>query len=86
MTVEQAREWLRLDNSDNDDIIDSLLAGATEYIQLATGLTYEEQENSTLCNTITKYLLSLWYDPVQTDTEHLQRTIDSLLKLVTTLN
>lgn len=86
MTVDQAREWLRIDGTENDAIIESLLAGATEYIQLATGLTSDDQKNSTLCNTITKYLLSLWYDPVQTDTEHLQRTIDSLLKLVTTLN
>lgn len=83
MTVAEARDWLRLDNTDNDDIISSLLTGAVEYIELTTGLTSEEQATSTLAQTVTKYLLSLWYDPTQTDTDRLQRTIDSLLKVIT---
>ena len=83
MTVAEARDWLRLDNTDNDDIISSLLTGAVEYIELTTGLDAEEQATSTLAQTVTKYLLSLWYDPTQTDTDRLQRTIDSLLKVIT---
>lgn len=85
MTVPEAREWLRLDNSDNDDIVSALIAGAEEYITLTTGLTVAEQQTSTLADTATRFLLSLWYDPTQTDTDRLQRTIDSLLKTITTL-
>lgn len=83
LTTEQAREWLRLDNNDNDDIINALITGAVEYIEIATGLTEEDQDASPLAETATKFLLSLWYDPTQTDTDRLQRTIDNLLRSIT---
>lgn len=82
ITVADAREWLRLDNSDNDPIIEQLLDGASEYIETATGLNYDQQLNSPLCKTATKFLLSLWYDPTQKDTDRLQRTVDNLLKTI----
>lgn len=86
MTVSEAREWLRIDNEDNDQIIEDLIAGAEEYITLTTGLLRSEQEESQLAQTAIKFLLSLWYDPTQVDAEKLKRTIDSLLKTLTTLN
>lgn len=86
MTVEEAREWLRIDNEANDQIIIDLLDGAKEYITLTTGLNEEEQANSQLAQTATKFLLSLWYDPTQVDADKLTRTINSLLKTLTTLN
>lgn len=86
MTVAEAREWLRIDNEDNDQIIEDLIAGAEEYITLTTGLLRSDQEMSQLAQTATKFLLSLWYDPTQVDADKLKRTIDSLLKTLTTLN
>ena len=86
ITVEDAREWLRLDNTDNDAVISGLIEGAAEYITIATGLTVEDQAASPLAQTATKFLLSLWYDPTQTDTDRLQRSIDNLLKAVTHVN
>lgn len=86
MTVAEAREWLRIDNEANDPIIEGLLAGAEEYITLTTGLIKSQQEESQLAQTTTKFLLSLWYDPTQVDADKLKRTIDSLLKTLTTLN
>ena len=86
MTVAEAREWLRIDGEDNDQIIMDLLGGAVEYITLTTGLNEEAQANSQLAQTTTKFLLSLWYDPTQVDTDKLKRTVDSLLKTLTTLN
>ena len=86
MTVAEAREWLRIDNEANDPIIEGLLAGAEEYITLTTGLIKSQQEESQLAQTATKFLLSLWYDPTQVDADKLKRTIDSLLKTLTTLN
>jgi len=80
ITTAQAREWLRLDNTDNDDIINALVEGATEYITVATGLTEEDQALNPLAVTANKLLLSLWYDPTQTDTDRLQRTIDNLIR------
>lgn len=63
MTVSEAREWLRIDNEANDQIIEDLIAGAEEYITLTTGLLKSEQEESQLAQTAIKFLLSLWYDP-----------------------
>lgn len=80
LTTLEAREWLRLDNGDNDAILEGLISSATEYIELTTGLDETAQENSPLAKTATKFLLSLWYDPTQVDTDKLQRSIDNLLK------
>lgn len=82
ISLDEAREWLRLDNTDNDEVIKGLLDGAAEYITIATGLTPLYQAASPLAKTATKFLLSLWYDPTQADTDKLQRSIDNLLKAV----
>lgn len=84
LTIEKAREWLRLDNSDNDAIISGLIDSAVEYIELTTGLSEADQEKSTLAETVQKFLLMLWYDPQTAETDRLQRTIDNLLKAITT--
>ena len=84
LTIETAREWLRLDNSDNDDVISGLIDSAVEYITLTTGLTATEQMASTLAETAQKFLLTLWYDPQTAETDRLQRVIDNLLKAITT--
>ena len=84
LTIEKAREWLRLDNSDNDDVISGLITSAVEYITLTTGLSETDQANSTLAETAQKFLLTLWYDPQTAETDRLQRTIDNLLKAITT--
>lgn len=80
LTTSEAREWLRLDNGDNDAILEGLISSASEYIELTTGLDETAQEKSPLAKTATKFLLSLWYDPTQVDTDKLQRSIDNLLK------
>lgn len=80
ITTEEARDWLRLDNSDNDAVIAGLITSAEEYITLTTGMSTEAQAQSPLAKTACKFLLSLWYDPEQTDSDKLQRSIDNLLK------
>lgn len=80
LTTSEAREWLRLDNGDNDAILEGLISSAVEYIELTTGLDETAQEKSPLAKTAAKFLLSLWYDPTQVDTDKLQRSIDNLLK------
>lgn len=83
ISIDEAREWLRLDGTDNDAVVSGLIEGAAEYIAIATGLDTNAQAQSPLAKTATKFLLSLWYDPTQTDTDKLQRSIDNLLKAVT---
>ena len=86
VSVQQARDWLRIDGTDNDEIITGLLAAAVDYIEVATGATEDEQASVncvSLCDTITKMLLTIWYKPEQAEAEKVQRTVDSLLKLLT---
>lgn len=80
MTIDQAREWLRIDGTDNDEIISNLLEGAKVYIYQATGILDKDQDNNPLAVTCQKMLLSLWYNPDQDGADKIQRTIDSLLK------
>lgn len=80
ITTQEARDWLRLDNSDNDVNIEGLIESAEEYITLTTGMSASMQELSPLAKTACKFLLSLWYDPEQADSDKLQRSIDNLLK------
>ena len=46
LTVEQAREILRLDTADNDAIIEGLLSAIPDYIELTTGVTESSRKGS----------------------------------------
>jgi len=83
INLDTAREWLRIDGTDNDDIIQGMLEATPDYIEVATGLTPEQQKAEPLADTTTKFLLTLWYNAEQAEVERLQRTIDSLLKTLT---
>ncbi len=80
ITVEEAREYLRLDGTDNDGIISPLLDAIPGYIELTTGMTAAQQATEPLAKTASKFLLLLWYNPEQADVEKIQRVIDNLLK------
>ena len=83
VSIETAREWLRIDGTDNDTIIEGLLSAAPDYIEVATGMSAEAQAVEPLADTVTKFLLTLWYNAEQAEAERLQRTIDGLLKALT---
>jgi len=83
LNLEEAREHLRIDGTDNDEIILSLLEAIPDYIEVTTGMTPEQQEHEPLVTTASKFILQLWYNAEQADSEKLQRTIDGLLKAIT---
>ena len=83
LTLEKAREWLRIDGMDNDEIIMSLVAAASDYIEITTGMSAKQQEEEPLAETAEKFLIQLWYNAEQSESEKLQRTIDGLLKALT---
>ena len=83
LTLEKAREWLRIDGTDNDDIIMSLVAAASDYIEITTGMSAAQQEEEPIAETAEKFLIQLWYNAEQSESEKLQRTIDGLLKALT---
>lgn len=83
LSLEQAREFLRIDGADNDDIISALLETIPSYIEITTGMTVSQQNTEPLINTVSRFILQLWYNAEQSESEKLQRTIDSLLKAIT---
>lgn len=83
VNLETAREWLRIDGEDNDQIIQGLLEAAPGYIEVTTGMKPTDQEKEPLADTVTKFLLALWYNAEQAEADRLQRTIDNLLKALT---
>lgn len=89
VSLDDARDWLRIDGTDNDAVIQALLSTAPAYIEAATGLPEKVQTSrfgySELCNTCTRYLLTLWYYGESADTERIQTIVDSLLKSIASL-
>lgn len=85
MTVTEARDYLRLDGTDNDGVISPLLSAIPDYIETTTGMSAAQQASEPLANTVSKFLLALWYNAEGTETEKLERTINSLLKVLTAM-
>ena len=85
LDINEAREHLRVDGTDNDIIILSLLEAIPGYIEVTTGMTPEQQATEPLVKTASKFILQLWYNAEQTNSDKLQRTIDGLLKAITVM-
>ena len=79
-TIQEARDILRIDGSDNDAIIEPLLQAIPPYLEATTGYTAAAGEFSTVARAAGRFLLQLWYYGENADTDKLQRVIDCLLK------
>lgn len=87
ITMQEARDTLRVDGEDNDEIIKGYLISIPSYMEVATGKKWNEGEEShDLAKTTAKFILQLWFDPQTQDSVRLKRTIDSLLTSLTALN
>lgn len=83
LTLEQACNILRVDVGNNDELIQSLIGAVPDYIEVTTGMNKEQQEGEPLVDTVSGFLLTLWYYADHADDVKLQRTIDNLLKCIT---
>ena len=79
-TIEEARDILRVDGSDNDMIIQPLLSAIPPYLEATTGYMPVGDAFSPMAKTAGQFLLQLWYYGENADTDKLQRVIDCLLK------
>ena len=48
LNLGKAREWLRIDGTDNDDIIQDLINAVPDYIAVTTGMSAEQQAEEPL--------------------------------------
>lgn len=86
ISINEARETLRIDGNDNDEIIDALVAAIPSYMETATGTDWNNtDEPHPLAQTTAKFILQLWFDPQTQDSERLKRTIDNLLTSLTVI-
>lgn len=77
---------LRMDpDEDTEMIVEGLLKAIPSYIETTTGMSIEEQENCALCDTVSGFLLRLWFFPDGSDSEKLQRVVDNLLKTISAM-
>lgn len=83
LNLTDALNVLRLDSGANDALVGSLLDAIPGYIEVTTGMSTEQQETEPLVDTVSGFLLTLWYYSDHTDDVKLQRTIDNLLKCIT---
>jgi len=82
MTLAEACNVLHVNAGDNDDLIESLLAAIPDYISVTTGLRPINQSSEPLVETLTGFLLTLWYYADHSDDQALTRTIDALTKVL----
>ena len=80
-TIEEARDILRIDGGDNDEIIYPLIYAIPPYLKETTGYTARRGEvYSPVAQTAARFILQQWYYGENADTDKLQRVIDCLLK------
>ena len=81
-SIDEARDVLRIDGTDNDPQISALLEAIPAYLEITTGYT-TAGDYSPLAKTAARFILQLWYFGESSDTDKLNRVIDSLLKALT---
>lgn len=81
LTLQEARDALRIDGEDNDTIIQSMLGSLPDYLQVTTGSTWQDDKAAgyQLAKQCAKFILQLWYAPGTQDAVRLHTVIDRLL-------
>ena len=77
--INEARDILRLDGADNDNIIIPLVEAITPYLTETTGYL-ATGDFSPVARTAARFILQQWYYGENADTDKIQRVIDCLLK------
>lgn len=82
LTIEEARNTLRVDGESNDVIILPLIEAIPAYIETLVGSTVDVTGADPLVKTLAKFVLQLWYNPDGTDSVRLETVINSLAKTI----
>lgn len=83
MKLSEACNILHVDQGSNDLMIKSLISALPGYIEMATGMNEDQQDDEPLVKVVEGFLLTQWYYSDHADDQSLTRTIDSLLKAIT---
>lgn|GEM_PF-291376 len=61
LTIEEVKNWLRIDGDDEDMIVSALIEAATTYIQDATGRKVFGKQTS-IAKLVCQYMITHWYE------------------------
>lgn len=81
MPIEEARDALRIDGSDNDHVIYPLLEAIPPYLESTTGKAWDTEPIQPLAKQAAKFILISWFDGVET----YDKTIQGLLTALTAM-
>ena len=81
LTLQEARDALRIDGTDNDTIIQSMLDSLPDYLEATTGSRWEDDTAAgyQLAKQCAKFILQLWYDPSTQDAARLSNVVGKML-------
>ena len=86
ISLEEARDALRIIGEDNDTIIIPLVEAIPGYLEVTTERRWDaDKPTHPLAQTVAKFILQLWFDPQDKDSERLKRTISELLTGLTAI-
>ncbi len=80
LTLEETKQFLRIDSTDDDALLGTLITAAGEYLYNATGKTFDS--TNSLAKLFCMVLVSDWYDDrslITTTSNQTRRIIDSML-------
>ena len=80
ITVDDMREYLRIDGTANDNLLTALIDAAGVYITQTTGMTTTDQAANPLAKSATRMLVAMWYDPQGIDATASERAVTEMLK------
>jgi hypothetical protein len=87
ITLDEAKAALRIDGDYWNDILNPLIETLPSYLQMKTGRAWDTDSTpNPLVKTTCKFILQLWViGPNQDDNGRLEKTIDNLFGVLTSL-
>ena len=80
VSLDDMRDYLRLDNTANDLILADLIEAAAVYITQTTGMDTTDQAANPLARSAVKMLVATWYDAQGIDATASERAVTEMLK------
>lgn len=80
MTLEEAKNLLRVDISEDDTLIQNLMDTIPQYLENKTGKAWDTEPINPLVKTLAGFLLQSWYEG---STPQLDKTIDNIIATLT---
>lgn len=83
ITLQEAKDVLRLSTDDNNNIITAMILTIPSYIETATGSKSVAGSYTDLEKQVAKFILMQWYDPASENNERISKVINTLLTAIT---